>query len=182
MPRARQTTRSLEHASAAGQGRRAAALVALAVSTLLVAGCSLVGGAATPTPGGSESAGVPETPGMSGIPASEAPAGSAAPGASESPQGTDSEFDAFRAALEGGSPADPDALVAAIEAAGFPRGSIERTREVDSLGAPVTYLEIAVRFDGGCLIGQVGEGDPIALRADALGGGRCLVGDVIVLD
>lgn len=166
----------------AGQGRRAAALAALAVSTLLVSGCSLVDGAATLTPGGSEVAGGSETPGTSGIPASESPAESAASGAPEAPEVSDPEVDAFLAALEGASPADPDALVAAIEAAGFARGSIERTREVDSLGAPVTFLEVAVRVDDGCLIGQVGDGEPIALRADALGGGRCLVGDVIVLD
>jgi hypothetical protein len=116
---------------------------------------------------------------------STTPTGSQSPAASEAPASgiePDQELDAFRAASERGSPADPAALVAAIEAAGFDRSAIERTREADSLGAPVTFLEIAVRAGDGCLVGQVGEGEPVALRTAALGGGRCLVGDVIGLD
>lgn len=95
---------------------------------------------------------------------------------------TDPELDAFRAALEGHSPADPHALVAAVEAAGFERSAIERTRELDSLGEPVTFLEIAVRQGESCLLGQVGEGEANALRVDALGGGRCLVGEIVTVD
>lgn len=95
---------------------------------------------------------------------------------------TDPELDAFRAALEGHSPADPHALVAAVESAGFERSAIERTRELDSLGEPVTFLEIAVRQGESCLLGQVGEGEANALRADALGGGRCLVGEIVTVD
>ncbi|WP_413319581.1 hypothetical protein AA0Z99_03735 [Agrococcus sp. 1P02AA] len=94
----------------------------------------------------------------------------------------DPELDAFRASLVGHTPLDPDSLVAAVEGAGFERSAIERTREVDSLGAPVTFLEIAVHVGGECLVGQVGDGEPMAVRAAALGGDRCLVGDVIALD
>lgn len=97
-------------------------------------------------------------------------------------QRDDDELAAFRDALAGHAPEDPDALVAAIEAAGFPRSTLERTRELDSLGAPVTLLQIAARVDDGCLLGQVGEGPAAAMRVAALGGGRCLVGDVIGLD
>ncbi|MCR8671694.1 hypothetical protein NWP09_11150, partial [Agrococcus sp. HG114] len=82
----------------------------------------------------------------------------------------------------GQSPADPAALVAAIEAAGFERATIERTRELDSLGAPVTFLEVAARAGDSCLIGQVGDGEPLAMRAAPLGGGRCLVGDIVTVD
>jgi len=94
----------------------------------------------------------------------------------------DPELDALLGALQGQSPADAEALVAAVVDAGFERSAIERTRELDSLGAPVTFLEIGVRVGDGCLIGQVGDGDPVAIRADALGGGRCLVGDVLGVD
>lgn len=147
---------------------RALALAAVAVAMLL-------GGCATDAP---------EPSGASD------PAGDAATGSTPAPQDAapqdaaagDAELDRFRAALEGHGPADPDALVAAIEAAGFPRGAIERTREVDSLGAPVTFMEIAVAAADGCLVGQVGRGEPVAQRAPALGGGRCLIGDVIALD
>lgn len=94
----------------------------------------------------------------------------------------DAELAAFRGALEGQSPLDPESLVDSVVAAGFARSTLERTRELDSLGAPVTFLEIAARVDDGCLVGQVGDGPPAAIRTAALGGGRCLVGDVIALD
>lgn len=149
--------------------RRFAALVLLA--SLALVGCS----SASPTEEPGEiSTGTP----TGSVPAQE-PAATEASAATEAP---DAELDAFRAALEGQSPADPAALVAAIEAAGFDRSAIERTRELDSLGAPVTFLEVAVRVVDGCLVGQVGDGAPLALRAAALGGERCLVGDVIALD
>lgn len=141
--------------------RRSAALVLLA--SLSLAGCA-------PTLG--SDAVVTDQP---------APSTSAEP----APDGEtidDVELAGFRRALEGHSPLNPDALVASIEAAGFARATLERTREVDSLGAPVTFLEVAARVDDGCLIGQVGDGQPVAIRAAALGGGRCLVGDVIALD
>lgn len=111
-----------------------------------------------------------------------APSPSGSRGGAEAGAATDPELDAFRAALEGHSPADPAALVAAVEAAGFERSAIERTREVDSLGEPVTFLEVAVRQGESCLLGQVGDGEPTALRVDALGGGRCLVGEIVTVD
>ncbi|ERG63387.1 hypothetical protein L332_02835 [Agrococcus pavilionensis RW1] len=111
-----------------------------------------------------------------------APSSSGSRGGAEAGAATDPELDAFRAALEGHSPADPAALVAAVEAAGFERSAIERTREVDSLGEPVTFLEVAVRQGESCLLGQVGDGEPTALRVDALGGGRCLVGEIVTVD
>lgn len=139
--------------------RRFAALALLA--SLALAGCSSAPMTGDPEP-------TTRTPSSSAAPTSDAE--------------TDTELDAFRAAIEGGSAADPEALVAAVEAAGFDRSAIERTRELDSLGAPVTFLEIAVRAEDGCFVGQVGDGEPLALRTDALGGGGCLVGDVIALD
>ncbi len=106
-------------------------------------------------------------------------------GAAETPgadAASDPELESFREAIAGHSPADPDALVAAVESAGFAREAIERTREVDSLGAPVTFLQVAVRTDAGCIVGEVGDGDARAVRAAALGGGRCLVGEIVALD
>lgn len=144
--------------------RRFAPLAALAVlASLALAGCASAPLTADPEP--------EVTTGTSQD-------GTAPTGGAEA----DPELAAFRAALAGQSPADPDALIAAVEAAGFERSAIERTRELDSLGAPVTFLEVAVRVEEGCLLGQVGDGEPLALRAAALGGGRCLVGDVVALD
>ena len=111
-----------------------------------------------------------------------APSPSDAQGGGQVDAETDPELEAFRGALEGHSPADPAALVAAVAAAGFERSAIERTRELDSLGEPVTFLEVAVRRGESCLLGQVGEGEATALRADALGGGRCLVGEIVTVD
>jgi hypothetical protein len=145
----------------------AAALVA----ALALVGCAPVG--PQPSPPASDA------PPLSPVAPS---ATETAPSEAEAAPAADPELDAFRAALDGHSPADPDALVAAVVAAGFDRAAIERTQELDSLGKPVTFLEIAVLLGESCLIGQVGDGEPLALRSAALGGGRCLVGDVIALD
>lgn len=143
--------------------RRIAALAVLL--TLAIGGCSSVPAPAQPA------SMQPDQPALA--------ASTAAPGGELE---DDAELAAFEGALVGQSPLDPDAIVGAIEAAGFDRSTIERTREIDSLGAPVTFLEIAVSLEQGCLVGQVGDGEPMAMRTDALGGQRCLVGDVIALD
>lgn len=150
--------------------RRFAALALLA--PLLLSGCGLLPGSTSPEEVGlGNGTGNGAGTGMSTGPAEPAPAASADP-----------ELDAFLAAISGHATTDPDALVASVEAAGFPRDAIERTREVDSLGAPVTFLQIAVLTTDGCIVGQVGDGEPMAVRASPLGGGRCLVGEVVRLD
>lgn len=141
--------------------RRFAVLALLA--SLSVVGCAPSTGSSTPANDGASPSATP----------APAPGGGA---------GDDIELAAFRDALAGHAPQDPAALIVSVEAAGFPRSTLERTRELDSLGAPVTLLQIAARVDDGCLLGQVGEGPPAAMRVAALGGGRCLVGDVIGLD
>ncbi|WAC65678.1 hypothetical protein OVA14_10095 [Agrococcus sp. SL85] len=156
-------------------GRRAAArLAALGGAAALVLGLAGCGdaGPLTPAPTSAEPA---PAPAGSGSPAPTAPSG-------EEPAGDeaadDPELAAFRAALEGRVVSDPAGLVDAIEAAGFDRAAIERTRELDSLGAPVTFVEVAVRLDGSCLVGQIGDGEPMAMRTGVLGGGRCLIGSL----
>lgn len=144
----------------------ASALLAAVLSALLLAGCT----AADP-----DGTGDPDGMGVTG--ASDAPAVTAAPSAAADPA-----LDAFLAAIAGHTPTDPAALVASVEAAGFPSDAIERTREVDSLGAPVTFLEIAVLDGDSCIVGQVGDGEPLAVRASPLGGGRCLVGEIVTVD
>lgn len=141
--------------------RQLAAVVLLA--SLVLAGCASSPGPAEPVPAAS-----PEAGGLADAPA-------------PSDEG-DEALAVFRSALEGQSPSAPDALVAAVEAAGFERSAIERTREVDSLGAPVTFVQIAVREGDGCLVGSVGEGEATAVRASALGSGRCLVGEIVTVD
>lgn len=140
----------------------ASALLAASLCAALLVGCTATG---QPGPSASDS---------SDAPAASAPAASA--------PAADPELDAFRAAIAGHTPTDPEALVAAVQAAGFPRDAIERTREVDSLGAPVTFLEIAVLAGDSCIVGQVGDGEPMAVRASPLGGGRCLVGEIVTVD
>lgn len=146
--------------------RRFAALALLA--PLLLSGCGLLPGSTSPEQS-------PTGPGSG----TGTGTGTAAP---EPAASADPELDAFLAAISAHAPTDPDALVASVEAAGFPRDAIERTREVDSLGAPVTFLEIAVLTAEGCIIGQVGAGEPIAVRTTPLGGGRCLVGEIVTVD
>ncbi|MGM1029904.1 MAG: DUF6993 domain-containing protein [Actinomycetota bacterium] len=163
----------------AASARRAAALGA-ALCAVLLAGCA-------PTAAPAPSAAGPSAGAASDAASSDAPtSGTGDIGARESeapgPAGGDPELDAFLAAITGHTPADPAALVAAVEAAGFPRDAIERTREADSLGAPVTFLEIAVLDGDSCIVGQVGDGEPIAVRASPLGGDRCLVGEIVTVD
>ncbi|KAA6433904.1 hypothetical protein FQ330_07495 [Agrococcus sediminis] len=143
--------------------RQLAAVVLLA--SLVLAGCASSPGPAEPVPAAS--------------PADEAGGPADAPAPSDE---GDEALAVFRSALEGQSPSAPDALVAAVQAAGFERSAIERTREVDSLGAPVTFVQIAVRDGDGCLVGSVGEGEATAVRASALGSGRCLVGEIVTVD
>ena len=152
--------------------RRFAALAVL--TSLILAGCGGLPGSTTPGSGAGPTPLSPAAPD-----ATHTQPGAADPGSSAT---ADPELEAFRAAIAGHTPADPDALVAAVAAAGFPRSSIERTRELDSLGAPVTFLEIAVLTGDGCIIGQVGDGEPMVVRTTPLGGGRCLVGEIVTVD
>lgn len=138
---------------------------ASALLTAVLFACLLAGCAPALAPGPSASASAPPTASTSTETAA-----------------ADPQLDAFLAAIAGHTPTDPDALVAAVVAAGFPRDAIERTREVDSLGAPVTLLQIAVLDGDSCIVGQVGDGEPMAIRAAPLGGGRCLVGEIVTVD
>lgn len=158
-------------------GRRAAARIAaiggVAALLLGLAGC---GGAGLLTPGPTPSQPVSSATGEATPSASPTEAPSDAPASDEAAD--DPQLAAFREALEGRGVGDPAGLVDAIEAAGFDRAAIERTRELDSLGAPVTFVEVAVRLGDSCLVGQVGDGEPMAVRTGLLGGGRCLIGSL----
>ena len=94
--------------------RRIAALAM--VAALALVGCTP--DAPTPSPPATASAGVTSETEPSSVPTPD-PSGPLAP-----PASADAELDAFRVALEGQSPLDPDALVAAVEAAGFERSAI----------------------------------------------------------
>lgn len=157
--------------------RRFAALALLA--PLLLGACAGLPGSTVPASTDPASTDPASTDAASTDAVPSSPAGATSGASADT---ADPELDAFLAALTGQAPTDPASLVDAIEAAGFPRSSIERTRELDSLGAPVTFLEIAVLTSDGCIIGQVGDGEPMAVRASPLGGGRCLVGEIVSLD
>ena len=66
--------------------------------------------------------------------------------------------------------------------AGFDTDNMEVTSEVDSLGGPVTQLEIAVRVGDTCIVGQAGDLGTESMLAPPLQTGDCLIGDTPPID
>lgn len=101
----------------------------------------------------------------------------------DSAEGRQSAFDdAIETAQQGGAGVDRDVYVDALVEAGFDTESMEATDSLDSLGAPVTYIEIAVRIGDDCIIGQAGEGGTSSMLAAPLQTGKCLVGNTPPID
>ena len=84
--------------------------------------------------------------------------------------------DALRETWDGGAGVDRDLYVEALVEAGFGTDSMEATDSIDSLGAPVTYIEIAVRIGDDCIVGQAGEAGTSSILAAPLQTEKCLVG------
>ncbi|MGO1392416.1 DUF6993 domain-containing protein [Agrococcus casei] len=87
------------------------------------------------------------------------------------------EFDStLRETWDAGAGVDRDLYIEALVEAGFGTDSMEATDSIDSLGAPVTYIEIAVRIGDTCIIGQAGEAGTSSMLAAPLQTEKCLVG------
>lgn len=70
------------------------------------------------------------------------------------------------------------AYVDALVAAGFDKSAMEVTQDLTTVGNPVDSLQFSVRWDGECLVGQVGPSipGPTALVMSEIPGGTCLIG------
>ncbi|QCR19034.1 DUF6993 domain-containing protein [Agrococcus sp. SGAir0287] len=142
--------------------RRQAALLAagiVATLTLTLAGCSGDGAPAPSTPAST-------APAPSEADPSTPPTGAAA---------LEQQFADVLAANDVAGQPDGEAVVGALEAAGFDPAAIERGEDVDVQGQPVFLMAVAVRVDGECLLGQVGQGSPTVTIVPVLGTGTCLV-------
>lgn len=118
---------------------------------------------------------VPTTP-----PATEEPTESVDP---DSAEGRLDAFDeAIAQAQQGGAGVDRDVYVDALVEAGFDTEWMEATDSIDSLGAPVTFIELAVRIGDTCIVGQAGEGGTSTMLAAPLQTGKCLVGSTPPID
>lgn len=115
-------------------------------------------------------------------PVPPAPSTSAEP----EPGSAAAELEAFQAVLvevdaAQEAPVGDEAVDALVEA-GFDRSAIERTGDLDSLGEPVTLVEIAVRIGDECIVGQIGQGEPTSAVLPVLASGACLVGATVPVD
>jgi len=68
------------------------------------------------------------------------------------------------------------AIIDHLVSSGFDRGAMEVTADTTAVGLDVDATQFSVRFDDGCIVGQVGILGYSSLVAPVLGTGRCLVG------
>ena len=66
--------------------------------------------------------------------------------------------------------------------AGFTKADMEVTDNTTALNIPVDAIQVAVRIQGECLIGQFSAAGYTGILAPMLGSGTCLVGKTIVID
>lgn len=76
------------------------------------------------------------------------------------------------------------AYIDALVAAGFPRADMQVTNDVTTVGDPADSIQFSVRWDGECLVGQVGPSTPVptALVLPLLSGDTCLIGQTRPID
>lgn len=76
------------------------------------------------------------------------------------------------------------AYIDALVGAGFPRPEMEVTADLTTVGDPVDSLQFSVRWEGECLVGQVGPSvpAPTARVMPLLPGGTCLIGQTRPID
>lgn len=76
------------------------------------------------------------------------------------------------------------AYVDALVAAGFDKPAMELTADRTTVDNPVDSLQVAVAWEGECLVGQVGPSTPrpTAVVLPALPAGDCLVGETRPID
>ncbi len=163
-----------EHSGARRGTLLAGLLLAFAIVTTA---CS---GTVTPAPSSPSS-----TPAISAPTASETPP-PAAPVLV--PGGTADENLPFFAATIGAVASGPDsvsgrAYIDALVAAGFDKAAMQVTPDQTTIGNPAETIQFSVRWQGECLIGQVGPstGTPVAVVEPAVGD-TCLVGNTRAID
>lgn len=76
------------------------------------------------------------------------------------------------------------AYVDALVAAGFPKADMQVTNDLTTVGNPADSIQFSVRWDGECLVGQVGPSTPAptALVLPLLSGDSCLIGQTRPID
>jgi len=154
--------------------RPLAAVAAALLAILLVSACSELGDATSPTPTGpvnsTTSPSVPAAPSL-------VPDGDAA-------DNLPVFADVIRAVWGGPDRDAGRAYVDALVAAGFAKADMELTRDRTTVGNPADSIQVAVLWQGACLVGQIGPSTPApaALVLDQLPGGGCLVGETRPID
>lgn len=80
--------------------------------------------------------------------------------------------------------AEGRAYIDALVAAGFPKDAMEVTNDRTSVDLPADAVQFSVRWDGECLVGQVGPSTPkpTALVLPLVPGGTCLIGQTRPID
>jgi hypothetical protein len=75
-------------------------------------------------------------------------------------------------------------FIDALVAAGFHKSDMQLTVDTTTIGLKANSIQFSVRFNGGCLIGQNGEGSGGYQSAvtPLLATGDCLVGDTRPID
>jgi hypothetical protein len=76
------------------------------------------------------------------------------------------------------------AYIDALVAAGFDKADMEVTQDLTTVGNPADAIQFSVRWDGECLVGQVGPSTPAptALVLPEVPGGTCLIGQTRPID
>lgn len=76
------------------------------------------------------------------------------------------------------------AYIDALVAAGFPKADMELTNDRTTVDNPADAIQFSVRWQGECLVGQVGPSTPAptAVVLPEVPGGTCLIGQTRPID
>lgn len=76
------------------------------------------------------------------------------------------------------------AYIDALVAAGFPKADMEVTQDRTTVDNPADAIQFSVRWQGECLVGQVGPSTPAptAVVLPEVPGGTCLIGQTRPID
>ena len=151
---------------------------------LLVAATALAGCVSSPPPPVESS-----PPAASSAPSSSATTTPSPSALALDPTGTAADNKAFfdhvnRAVLARNPAAVGRDFIDALVAAGFHKADMQLTVDTTTIGLKANSIQFSVRFNGGCLIGQNGEGSGGYQSAvtPLLATGNCLVGDTRPID
>lgn len=158
-------------------GRLSAALLVIAAGVVMLAGCTGTPPAPSPT----------STP---PVVASETPRATPTPtGPALVPEGSAEDNLPFFSELVAQVWNGPDqvsgrAYIDTLVAAGFDKSAMQVTEDRSTVGNAAESIQFSVQWGEECLIGQVGPatGSPVAIVADALPDGGCLLGRTRTID